>query len=106
MHFYIVTIIKITFDIFRSHENLGKVQSRIVTKEILPYSSLKSMVLSGKPDPFKICISKPVLCKNLARCVLPGAPIIKFKKRSYPTSPMFQIEYLCLKLQWFNFVHT
>ena len=52
-----------------------------MTKGILPDLSPKSTVLSGKACPFKICLNKPVLRKNLASCVLPGAPAVKFKKR-------------------------
>ena len=74
-------------EFFRSHENLRKAEPPIVTKGILPYSSLKPTVLLGKPCPFKICLNKPVLRKKLASCVLPGTPTVPTQTLIIPNQP-------------------
>ena len=74
--------------ISKSHGNLGKGESPIVTKGILSYSSPKLTVLSDKPFPFKICLNKLALPKNLASCVFPGAPAVKFKKKKMLIMPV------------------
>ena len=80
---------------FRGHEKLGKAVSPIVTKRILPIVTkgiLNRWFRQAILAHLKICLNKPVLRKNLAPCVLPGAPSVKFKKRLlYPITP-------CLKL--------